>query len=190
MKSSKRKKKSLSDKTVLVCVSGSIAAYRACDLVRNLRQEGASVVCLMTEAAQKFITSLTLRSLSGNPVYTDMFSEPENWEVAHVGLAHRADLILMMPATADLIARLAAGFANDLVTSVALASRAPILIVPAMNDGMYLHAITQENISRLKQIGYHFVAPIEGDLVCGQVGVGHIADNRAILAEIQTLIHA
>ena len=187
------KKKSLNRlnrKTILFCVSGSIAAYRACQLVRDLRAEGANVICLMTQAAQKFVTPLTFRSLSGNPVYADPFSEHEDWNVIHTTLADQADLILMMPATADLIARLAAGFADDLVTSVTLASRAKVLIVPAMNDHMFRHAATQENIEKLRGFGYHFVPPIEGDLVCGRTAIGHIADGGTVLDEIQKLIHA
>ena len=115
------KQKNLKGKTVLLCVTGSIAAYRACDLVRELRDEGAEVICLMTEAAKKFVTPLTFHSLSGNPVYTDPFSEHEDWSVLHTTLADRADVILIAPATADIIARLASGSAGDLVSSVALA---------------------------------------------------------------------
>lgn len=180
--------KSLKSKTVLVCVSGSIAAYRACDLVRDLRAEGAEVICLMTEAAAQFVSPLTFRALSGNPVHSDPFSQDEDWNVLHTTLADKADLILIAPATADLIARLAAGLAGDIVTSAVLASRAPILIAPAMNDHMYDHPITQENIKKLERIGYQFVSPIEGELVCGRTGIGHIADNAAILKRAHVLL--
>src|SRR3989338_9753513 len=108
-----QRRKSLKAKTVLLCVTGSIAAYRACDLLRDLRAEGAEVICLMTEAAKRFVTPLTFHSLSGHPVYADPFSEHEDWNVLHTTLADRADLILIAPATADVIARLAAGFADD-----------------------------------------------------------------------------
>lgn len=182
--------RNLKRKTILLCVSGSIAAYRACDLVRDLRADGADVICLMTEAAKRFVSPLTFRSLSGHPVYTDPFSEQEDWNVLHTTLADRADLILIAPATADLIARLAAGFASDLVTSVVLASRARVLIVPAMNDRMFRHAITQENIRKLQKIGYQFVEPIEGDLVCGRIGVGHIAEESSILDAVHKTLHA
>lgn len=180
--------KSLKNKTVLLCVSGSIAAYRACDLVRELKRRGANVVCLMTRAAERFVAPLTFKVLSGNPVHTDPFSGEENWAVLHTSLADRADLILIVPATADLIARLAAGFADDLVTSVALASQAKILVVPAMNDRMYAHPLTQENMAKLKSIGYEFVAPIEGDLVCGRTSIGHIESSDAVLAEVERLL--
>lgn len=185
-----QKQKSLDGKTILFCITGSIAAYRACDLVRELRAEGADVICLMTEAAKHFVTPLTFRSLSGHPVYSDPFSEQEDWSVLHTTLADRADLILISPATADIIARLAGGFASDLITSVVLASRAKVLIAPAMNDNMLAHPITQENIKKLRKIDYQFVEPIEGDLVCGRIGVGHIAENSDILDSVRSLLHA
>ncbi len=185
----KRSPRNLKGKTVLLCVTGSIAAYRACDLVRELRSEGANVVCLMTEAAKRFVAPLTFRSISGNPVYSDPFSDQEDWSVLHTTLADRADLILIAPATADILARLAGGFASDLVTSVVLASRAKVLIAPAMNDHMFAHPITQENIEKLQGIGYQFVEPIEGDLVCGRIGVGHIADNNTVLDAARKILH-
>lgn len=184
----KPSQKSLKSKTILLCVTGSIAAYRACDLLRDLRAAGADVVCLMTEAAKQFVSPLTFQSLSGHPVYSDMFSGQEDWNVLHTTLADRADLILIAPATADVIARLAGGFANDLVSSVVLASRAKVLIVPAMNDHMFLHPLTQENIQKLKQIGYRFTDPIEGELVCGRAGVGHIAEAQAILGAVSSVL--
>lgn len=170
-------------------MTGSIAAYRACDLVRELRSEGANVFCLMTEAAREFVTPLTFHSLSGNPVYSDPFSREEDWSVLHTTLADNADLILIAPATADIIARLAGGFASDLVTSVVLASRAKVLIVPAMNDNMFKHPLTRENIEKLQGIGYQFVEPIEGDLVCGRIGVGHIADTHTVLNAVRKVFH-
>ncbi len=185
-----QKPKRLNRKTILLCITGSIAAYRACDLVRDLRAEGADVVCLMTEAAKQFVTPLTFHSLSGHPVYSDPFSKEEDWSVLHTTLADRASLILIAPATADVIARLAGGFASDLVTSVILASKAPVLIAPAMNDNMFAHPITQENIKKLQKIGYRFVEPIEGDLICGRIGVGHIAENEVVLDALRKTIHA
>ena len=185
-----QKQRNLKGKIILLCITGSIAAYRACDLVRDLRAEGADVVCLMTEAAKHFVTPLTFHSLSGHPVYSDPFSEQEDWSVLHTTLADRANLILIAPATADIIARLAGGFASDLITSVILASKAQVLIAPAMNDNMFAHPITQENIRKLEEIGYQFVEPIEGDLVCGRIGVGHIAENEVVLAAVHKTLHA
>ena len=143
----------------------------------------------MTEAAKHFVTPLTFHSLSGNPVYSDPFSREEDWSVLHTTLADKANLILIAPATADILARLAGGFASDLVTSVILASRAKVLIAPAMNDNMFAHPITQENIEKLQGIGYQFVEPIEGDFVCGRIGVGHIADNTTVLDAVRKILH-
>lgn len=142
----------------------------------------------MTEAAKRFVSPLTFHALSGNPVHSDPFSEHEDWNVLHTTLADRADLILIAPATADILARLAHGFASDLVTSVVLASRAKVLIAPAMNDHMLSHTLTQENIKKLRSIGYRFVEPIEGDLVCGRLGVGHIAGHGTLLDAVQKLL--
>jgi len=182
--------KNLKGRTILLCVTGSIAAYRSCDLLRDLKSEGADVFCLMTEAATRFVTPLTFHSLSGNPVYSDPFSNQDDWNVLHTTLADKADLILIVPATADIIARLANGFASDLVTSVVLASRAKVMIVPAMNDNMYAHPMTRENIAKLKKIGYEFVNPIEGDLVCGRLGMGHIQENNVILDSVFKTLRA
>src|SRR3989338_7184389 len=182
------KSKSLNGSHILLCISGSIAAYRSCDLVRVLRKGGAEVTCLMTKAAARFVSPLTFRALSGKPVYSDPFSEQEDWTVLHTTLADQADLILVSPATADLIARLANGFADDLVTSVALASRAKVLIVPAMNDHMFTHPATQENIRTLKQIGYEVLEPIAGDLVCGRTGIGHLPETEDILRSVEKLL--
>lgn len=186
-------KKSLHGKTILLGVSGSIAAYRACDLVRQLRAEGANVICMMSRSAERFVSSLTFHSLSGNRVYTDPFAENEDWNVIHTTLADQADLILIMPATANLIARLAAGFADDMVTSVVLAAnpaKTAVLICPAMNDRMFTNKLTQENIARLRHAGYRFIDPIEGDLVCGRAGVGHVADGDRVLDQVTQLLHA
>jgi phosphopantothenoylcysteine decarboxylase / phosphopantothenate---cysteine ligase len=146
------------------------------------------VVCLMTKSATQFVTPMTFRALSGNPVHSDPFSEGDDWNVLHTTLADQADLILMAPATADLIARLASGMADDLVTSVTLASRAKVLVVPAMNDNMLTHPITRDNMEKLKRIGYQFLHAIEGDLVCGRVGVGHIADQGDIVERVTQIL--
>lgn len=184
----KHDSKPLSQKTVLLCLSGSIALYRACDLLRDLKREGADVICLMTKGAQKFVTPLTFQALSGHPVYGDMFAENMDWNVLHTSLADRADLILVCPASANVMARLAAGMADDLVTSCVLASKAKVLMVPAMNDNMYTHRLTQANVKKLKEIGCQFVDPIRGELACGREGVGHIADNAVILKRVESML--
>lgn len=180
----------IKNKTILVCLSGSIALYRSCDLIREFKREGADCHCLMTRSAQQFVTPLTFQALSGHKVYTDQFSTEQDWAVLHTQLADQADLILVAPASANVIARLAGGMADDLVTSVILASKAKVLIAPAMNDNMFAHAVTQENIGKLKKIGYQFTDPIEGDLVCGRVGVGHIADQAVILEKVYSILSA
>lgn len=171
---------------ILVCVTGSIAAYRVCDLLGELRKKGARLTCALTKGALEFITPLTLRSLSGGKVYSDLFQEYEG--VLHTTLADESDLILVMPASANVMARLASGFADDLVTCTILASRAKVLVVPAMNDNMYRHPATQENMKRLKQFGYEFIEPVKGPLVCGREDIGHIASLDVILAKIQSTL--
>ena len=184
----KESPKPLLKKTILLGLSGSIALYRSCDLVRELKSEGANVICVMTKSAEKFVTATTFQALSGNTVYTDPFSTQEDWAVLHTTLADKADLILICPASTNLIARLASGMADDMVTSVVLASKAKVLIAPAMNDNMLSHKITQENIQKLKKVGYQFIEPIEGDLVCGRVGVGHIAEQATILDHVKSIL--
>ncbi|PIQ85601.1 MAG: hypothetical protein COV74_07815 [Candidatus Omnitrophica bacterium CG11_big_fil_rev_8_21_14_0_20_45_26] len=188
MSPQKNKAKPLNRKTILLALSGSIALYKSCDLLRNLKEAGAEVHCVMTAGAQKFISALTFQALSGHPVHTDPFDQNGDWAVLHTTLADKADLILVSPASANLIARMAGGMANDLVTSVVLASRAKVLLVPAMNDHMYTHPITQDNLKRLKQIGYQVVEPIEGELVCGRHSVGHIAENETIIKKVITVL--
>lgn len=183
-------KGSLSGKTILHIISGSIAAYKAGDLVQQMREQGGRVVCVMTDSAKHFVTPLVLRALSGGRVYQseDFFSSETPYDVLHTSLAEEADLILIAPASADLLARLAAGMANDLASCIVLATRRPILIAPAMNDQMYAHRITQQNIKKLKDCGYHFIDPIEGQLVCGKEAMGHIADESSILKSLQKLL--
>ncbi|MBI4387649.1 MAG: hypothetical protein HY582_01235 [Candidatus Omnitrophica bacterium] len=184
----KRIAKRLPKKTILLCLSGSIALYKSCDLLRDLKEEGADVFCLMTKSAQQFVSSLTFHALSGHPVYADPFSELTDWSVLHTTLADKADLVLICPASANIIARLANGMADDIVTSTVLASRAKVLVVPAMNDNMFAHPVTKENIAKLKSIGYHFVEPVKGNLVCGREGMGHIPENQAILESVCSVL--
>ncbi|MBI3313228.1 MAG: hypothetical protein HYZ83_03245 [Candidatus Omnitrophica bacterium] len=169
------KEKRLKDKVVLHVLTGSIAAYKTGDLIEALRGEGARVICVMTESAKKFITPLTLRAISGNPVYHDFFSPDTPYDVLHTSLAEQADLILVAPASANFIARLAAGMADDLASCTILAARSPVAIAPAMNDQMYAHPLTQKNIQILKSISYHFIDPVKGHLVCGKEALGHIS---------------
>lgn len=185
----KQSQKSLKNKKLLLIITGSIAAYKAGDLVSDLRQTGAKVTCVLTDCAKQFVTPLTLRALSGQKVYHDFFSQDSPYDVLHTSLAEEADLVIVCPASANFIARLAAGFANDLASCCVLASSKPVLIVPAMNDHMYRHPLTQKNIKVLRhEAGYHFLDPIVGHLVCGKEAVGHVAENTSIIQTIQGMI--
>jgi len=179
--------KSLKGKNILLCICGGIAAYKAPELVRSLYKAGANVTCLLTENGARFVTPLTLQTLSGNRVYQDMFDNSV-WDIEHISLGKLADIIVVAPATADAIARFAGGRAEDLLSSVILAARSPVLVCPAMNERMWLHPATQENAERLKRFGYYFVEPREGLLACGDTGIGKLADMEDILKKIESVI--
>ncbi len=184
MKKPSPKAKRLQAKTVLHVITGSIAAYKAGDTIQALRAEGARVICVMTECAKHFVTPLALRAVSGEYVYRDFFSTETPYGVVHTSLVETSDAILVAPASANFIARLAAGFADDLASCLILATHRPVLIAPAMNDQMFLHPITQSNIEKLKAVGYHFIDPVEGRLVCGREAVGHISDSETIVQTV------
>lgn len=184
MKKSNPKAKKLQGKTVLHVLTGSIAAYKAGDVIQALRAEGARVICVMTACAKHFVTPLSLRALSGEYVYHDFFSTETPYGVVHTSLVETSDAVLVAPASANFIARLAAGFADDLASCLILATPRPVLIAPAMNDQMYLHPITQANIRKLKEIGYHVIDPIEGRLACGKEAIGHISDPQTIVQSV------
>ncbi|MBW2466846.1 MAG: bifunctional phosphopantothenoylcysteine decarboxylase/phosphopantothenate--cysteine ligase CoaBC [Deltaproteobacteria bacterium] len=166
----------LADKKILFGVSGSIAVYKAAEWVRELAKAGADVTVVMTEAATRFVSPLTFATLSGRRVYTGMFEPDSGEEVTHINLAKKCDLFLVAPATAQTIAKLANGFADNLLTSLALANRAKMLIFPAMNSNMYCHGATRANLARLKDYGYGIIEPDEGKLACGDEGVGRLVD--------------
>ncbi len=167
-------------KNILLGVTASISAYKVCDLITELRAENYSVTAVMTEDAHHFVTPLVLESFTANDVIENFFSVAGRKKPIHIELAKKSDVILIAPATADVIAKLSYGFAGDVLTCTVLATQAPVIIVPAMNDKMYSHPATQENIERLKKRGVIFVPPIEGHLVCSDQGMGHIADNATI----------
>jgi phosphopantothenoylcysteine decarboxylase/phosphopantothenate--cysteine ligase len=177
-----------SEKTIILGVTGSIAAYKACEIARALKREPFDVRVLLTEEAEKFVTALTFQTISQNPVVTDMFELPEEWNPRHVSLAKEAGLVLIAPATANIIAKLASGICDDILTCVVFATRAPVLIAPAMNDNMYRHPVTQANIARLEKIGYRFIGPVKGRLACGSEELGHIADTGDIVKEAKRLL--
>ena len=174
---------------IIVGVTGGIAAYKAAELVRLLGKQGHAVRCIMTGAAQQFITPLTLQTLSGNPVYTDLFSLPEEpeWQVEHIGLARWADCVLIVPASADFIGKVAHGLADDLLSTCVMATAAPVYFAPAMNDQMYANPLVQRNIQLLREAGYRFVDPVVGHLACGTSGKGKMASPEQIAAVLDVL---
>ena len=170
------------NKTVVLGVTGSIAAYKAAEMTSLLRKVGHEVWIVMTESAADFITPLTLATLSRHPVLTNLADENgEEWKPGHIELADRADLLLVAPATANSIAGLACGFADDALGAVALATRAPVLIAPAMNGKMWEHPATQENVKRLRTRGVEFIGPASGMLACGYEGAGRLAEPGDIV---------
>ncbi|MGD0152657.1 MAG: bifunctional phosphopantothenoylcysteine decarboxylase/phosphopantothenate--cysteine ligase CoaBC [Thermacetogeniaceae bacterium] len=173
---------------VILGITGSIAAYKAAELASLLVKKEYAVHVIMTPAAARFITPLTLQAISQHPVYVDMFDSPGSWEIGHISLARRADLILVAPATADFIARMAAGMADDLLAATILAARAPVLLAPAMNDGMYANPVLQEKIAYLKRFGYHFIDPESGRLACGTVGQGRLAEPARIASAVEQFL--
>ena len=166
----------LFNRNVLLGVTGGIAAYKSAELVRQLQQRGATVRVIMTRGAMEFITPLTLQALSGNPVHTELLDEEAEQGMGHIELARWADLLLIAPATADLIARLAAGRADDLLTTAALATAAPLMLAPAMNQQMWRDPATEANISTLAARGYHLVGPAAGEQACGDIGPGRMEE--------------
>lgn len=178
----------LQGRTIVLGVAGGIAAYKAAELVRLLRKAGAQVFTAMTAAAQQFLTPLTLQTLSGNPVATQLFDLTQESQIGHIALADRADLLLLAPATANLIGRLAHGLADDVLTTLALACQAPLLLCPAMNVNMWDHPAVQENVQRLVGRGARLCGPDAGELACGWVGRGRLSDPAQIVAAAAQLL--
>jgi phosphopantothenoylcysteine synthetase/decarboxylase len=178
-------------KNIVLGVTGSIAAHRAADLASQLTKQGCSVHVVMTADAQRFITPLPFKTLTRHPVVTDMYDEEEGWKPVHVRLADEADLLLIAPATANIIAKLASGIANDALSCVALAlnPRAKILISPAMNGKMWLHPATRQNVATLKSRGVEFIGPEKGMLSCGYEGLGRFWPVDKIAARALKLMH-
>lgn len=174
----------LSNKTIIVGVTGGIAAYKACDVVSKLKKLNANIHVIMTESACEFVKPMTFQTLSNNFVINDMFKEPKTWEVEHIELAKKADAFLIVPATANFIGKLAAGIADDMLTTTVMATRAPVIIAPAMNTNMYTNRIVQANMDKLEDLGYRFIDPASGRLACGDIGAGKLADVDDILAFI------
>lgn len=174
-------------KHVVLGICGSIGAYKVPELIRKIRRLGAEVTCILTDSGARFVSALTLQTLSGNKVYEGMFDYGE-FDVKHISLAKKSDVIVVVPATADVIARFANGRAQDLLSSVVLSTKAPVLICPAMNSNMWQHLATKKNVKILKEFGYQFVGPDKGDLACGDEGIGRLADLDKIVESIQNII--
>lgn len=174
----------LQGKQIVIGVCGGIAAYKVCDLVRMLKKAGADCFCMMTKSAQEFITPLTLSTLTGQKVVCDMFEQRQDTKVEHISWAKRADVLVLVPATANVIGKINAGIADDFVTTTVMATKAPVLIAPAMNTNMFENPVTQRNIKQLKELGYHFTMPEEGFLACGDTGRGRLAETELIFEDI------
>lgn len=171
-------------KCVVIGVTGGIAVYKALDVISALRKKDIEVHVIMTESASKFVNPLTFQSISQNMVVTDMFAEPKAWEIQHISLAQKADLMLIAPATANVIGKISNGIADDMLSTTVMATKAKVLIAPAMNTNMYQNPIVQNNISKLKDFGYKFIEPASGRLACGDIGIGKLADVNTIIERV------
>lgn len=181
----------LSSRRILLVISGGIAAYKSLDLIRRLRERGASVRCVMTRAAQEFVTPLSVGALSADHVFTDLFDRQDEHDVGHIRLSREADLIVVAPATADLMAKLAGGHADDLASAVLLATDKPVLMAPAMNPRMWSHPATKRNRERLAADGVRFVGPASGEMAeSGEAGEGRMAEPLEIVAAVENLLGA
>ena len=171
-------------KNIVVGVSGGIAAYKACDVVSKLKKQGFEIDVIMTKNAQEFVSPLTFQTLSNQTVVTDMFETPSDWNVEHIELAKKADVFVIVPATANIIGKIANGIADDMLTTTIMATEAKKVIVPAMNTKMYHNPFVQENILKLKKHGYYFIEPVSGLLACGDTGKGKMEDPTVIVEEL------
>ena len=174
----------MSGPKILLVIGGGIAAYKSCELVRLIRKAGGDVTCVLTEGGQQFVTPMALAALSENKVYTSLFDLKDEVEMGHIQLSRNADLVVVCPATADLLAKMAAGIADDLATTLILATDKPVVTVPAMNVRMWEHSATQRNAEWLRQAGVTVMDPDEGAMACGEFGPGRLPEPIAILQKI------
>ncbi len=175
---------------VVLGVTGGIAVYKACELLRLLQKRGIDVFVVMTQNACRFVAPLTFETLSGHPVAVDTFDRPQTWEVEHIALAKRADLFLIAPATANIMGKMACGIADDMLSTTVMATRAPVLVAPAMNTGMWENAAVQQNVKTLRARGVEIVAPVSGHLACGDNGAGKLEDVEVIAERACELLFA
>jgi phosphopantothenoylcysteine decarboxylase/phosphopantothenate--cysteine ligase len=179
---------SFAGREIIVAVCGGIAAYKVADLVSKLVQRGAGVSVCMTDEAQKFITPLTFQALSGRPVRTDMWHLQESSDPQHIAITERADLMLIAPATANLLAKVATGLCDDLVSTMICAAACPVVFAPSMNNRMWENPITQENVAKLAKLGYRFIGPESGWLACRNVGSGRLTEPQRIIEELAGML--
>lgn len=180
----------MTGKHILLIVGGGIAAYKACELIRLLRKAGHDVTCVLTAGGAQFITAMTLAALSENKVYTSLWDLKDETEMGHIQLSRAADLIVIAPATADLMAKMAAGIADDLATTLLLATDTPVLAAPAMNVRMWQHPATIRNVATLRSDGIVVLDPDEGDMACGEFGPGRLPEPHAIMAAIDAALES
>jgi len=176
------------DKSILLIIGGGISAYKCLKLIRRLKERGVRIRSIITRAGEKFITPISVAALSENQVFTELFDLKEETEIGHITLSRESDLIVVAPATADLLARMAQGLADDLATTVLLATDTPVLVAPAMNVRMWMHPATKRNVSTLKWDGVHFVGPEEGDMACGEYGPGRMSEVPDLIEAIERLL--
>ncbi len=168
----------------MIGVTGGIACYKSIEVVNQLKKEGYNVEVIMTKSAQEFVTPLTFQTMSGNKVITEMFDKTEKWDTKHIELAQKADLFAIVPATANIIGKIANGIADDMLSTTIMATQSPVLIFPAMNTVMYQNPIVQDNIKKLKQFDYQVFGTKTGTLACGDIGEGKLLDWKEIVQEI------
>jgi len=179
----------MASKNVIIGVTASVACYKTLDVISALRRLDIQVTVVLTKEAEEFIRPILFQTISGNKVIRHhMFDSPEEWEPGHVSLAQKADGVAIIPATANIIGKIAGGICDDMLTCMVCATEAPVLFAPAMNTGMYNNKIVQANIEKLKKAGYYFTGPVKGRLACGVEGLGHIQDLEVIVKEIRRLI--
>lgn len=173
---------------IVIGITGGISAYKVCGIISYLRKQGANVYVIMTRNACEFITPLTIETLSGNKVITDMFKRPDYIDVKHISLANKADLFLIVPATANIIGKVANGIADDMLSTTIMATKAPVIFTPAMNNKMYENPIVQNNLEKLKSYGYKIIEPSVGHLACGYDAKGKLPKNEEIIDYVKILV--
>ncbi|BAH06314.1 bifunctional phosphopantothenoylcysteine decarboxylase/phosphopantothenate--cysteine ligase CoaBC [Clostridium kluyveri] len=176
-------------KNIVIGVTGGIAVYKSLDVISKLKKKDFQIKVIMTKAAAEFVTPLSFQTLSQNIVNIDMFCEPEAWDIQHISLAKEADLMAIIPATANIIGKVSNGIADDLLTTTIMATKAPVVFAPAMNTNMYNNPIVQDNINRLRKLGYEFIEPSTGKLACGDVGTGKLENTDSIVQVIESMLY-